>query len=265
MTDDRRGVARDNAADAAPRRHAGALVRLLPVAVIVTGLAVGYALGLQHYLSLQALAAQHDRLMAFVAANTVVSAFIFFGVYVVAVAFSFPAASILTIIGGFLFGWLLGGALTVVAATIGATALFLAARFAGGNLLKKRAGPWLARFAEGFRQDAFGYLLVLRLAPVFPFFVVNIAPAFFGIPLRSFAAATALGIIPGTFAYAYLGAGLDSVITAAAEAGRAVTVRDIVTPQITAAFLVLAAVAAIPTLVKKLRARRAKPEHPRLP
>lgn len=237
----------------------GSLLRLVPVAVILAGLAAAYGLGLQHYLSLQVLATQRDRLMEIVAANTGAAALIFFCVYVVAVACSFPAASILTIVGGFLFGWLAGATLTIVAATLGATMLFLAARFACGNLLRRRAGPWLSRFAAGFRENAFGYLLVLRLAPIFPFFVVNIAPAFFEVGVRSFIAATFLGIIPGTIAYAYLGAGLDSVIRAASEAGHAVTMRDVITPQITAAFLLLAAVAAVPTVVKKLRARRAKP------
>jgi uncharacterized membrane protein YdjX (TVP38/TMEM64 family) len=254
MTDD--SATDDRLTGAGASKSGPAILRFVPVAVILIGLGVGYILGLQDYLSLQQLVAHRDRLIELVAGHTAVSALVFFCIYTVAVAFSFPAASALTIVGGFLFGWLVGGLLTVFAATIGATALFLAARFACGNLLKRRAGRWLGRFAEGFRENAFGYLLVLRLAPVFPFFVVNVAPAFFGIGLWKFVAATFLGIIPATFAYAYLGAGLDSVIGAAAKAGHAVTLHDFVTPQITAAFLVLAAVAAVPAVVRKLRARR---------
>jgi hypothetical protein len=99
-----------------------------------------------------------------------VSAIGFVVAYALAVAFSFPAASILTIFAGFLFGWLLGGALTAIAATTGAAAVFLAAKSAFGDVLRKRAGPFAAKLADGFAKDAFGYLFVLRLAPVFPFF-----------------------------------------------------------------------------------------------
>lgn len=229
--------------------------KFLPLGVVAAGLAVGYAAGLQDYLSLQALAEQRETLKAYVAENQVGSAIGFVVAYALAVAFSFPAASILTIFAGFLFGWLLGGALTAIAATIGAAAIFLAAKSAFGDVLRKRAGPFAAKLAEGFAKDAFGYLFVLRLAPVFPFFIMNIAPAFFDIKLRTYVAATFLGILPGTFAYAWLGQGLDSVIVSAAAAGREVSISDLVTPEITFAFAGLAIVAAIPTIVRKIRGR----------
>ncbi len=229
--------------------------KFLPLGVVAAGLAAGYAAGLQDYLSLQALAEQRETLKAYVAENQVGSAIGFVVAYALAVAFSFPAASILTIFAGFLFGWLLGGALTAIAATIGAAAIFLAAKSAFGDVLRKRAGPFAAKLAEGFAKDAFGYLFVLRLAPVFPFFIMNIAPAFFDIKLRTYVAATFLGILPGTFAYAWLGQGLDSVIVSAAAAGREVSISDLVTPEITFAFAGLAIVAAIPTIVRKVRGR----------
>ncbi|WP_422372396.1 TVP38/TMEM64 family protein [Hoeflea sp.] len=230
--------------------------KFLPIGVVAVGLGAGYAAGLQDYLSLSALANQRDTLKAFVADHRIGSALGFVVLYALAVAFSFPAASILTIFSGFLFGWLLGGALTAVAATLGATAIFLAAQSAFGDVLRKRAGPFAAKLADGFAKDAFGYLFVLRLAPVFPFFIMNIAPAFFDIRLRTYVSATFLGILPGTFAYAWLGQGLDSVIVSAAEAGREVSIADLVTPQITIAFAGLAIVAAIPTIIRKLRARK---------
>lgn len=230
----------------------------LPLGVVVLGLVAGYAAGLQDYLSLAALAEQRDTLKAFVAAHSIASAAGFVAAYALAVAFSFPAASILTIFAGFLFGWLLGGALTAIAATTGAAAIFLAAKSAFGDVLRKRAGPFAAKLAEGFGRDAFGYLFVLRLAPVFPFFIMNIAPAFFDIRLRTYVAATFLGILPGTFAYAWLGQGLDSVIVSAAAAGREVSIGDLVTPEITFAFAGLAIVAAIPTIVAKIRGRSRK-------
>lgn len=144
----------------------------------------------------------------------------------------------------------------VVAATAGATALFLAARTALGDVLKRRMSGRAARLARGFEEGAFGYLLILRLAPVFPFWVVNIAPAFFHVRLKTYVTATALGIAPATFAYAYLGHGLESVLVSAAAAGREPGIADLVTPELTIALAALAAVAAIPIIVRKLRGAR---------
>ncbi|MCR4265571.1 TVP38/TMEM64 family protein [Nitratireductor sp. ZSWI3] len=229
------------------------LRRLLPLLVILAGLAAGYALGLDRYLSLDYLADSRNALRAYVAGHPILAPGGFALLYALAVAFSFPAASVLTLFAGFLFGWLLGGMLVAVAATAGASALFIAARGALGGILARRLGGRLSRMAKGFEDNAFSYLLVLRLAPIFPFWIVNIAPAFFNVPLRTYAVATFLGILPATFAYAYLGHGLDSVLTVAAETGREVRLADLVTPQITLAFAVLAAVAAIPLLIRKLR------------
>jgi uncharacterized membrane protein YdjX (TVP38/TMEM64 family) len=232
------------------------LLRFLPVALVVGGLAAGYALGLDDYLSLKALADSRDALIAGVEANRIAAGLVYMVAYATAIACAFPAASILTIAGGFLFGWLAGGTMTVVAATLGATAIFLAARTALGDILQRRAGPRIERLGDGFRQNAFSYLLILRLAPIFPFFIVNIAPAFFRVPTRIFVAATFIGILPGTFVYAYLGAGIGSVLDAAAAAGREVSPAEIVTPEITAAFFLLAALAAAALILKKWWAGR---------
>lgn len=232
------------------------MTRFVPVGVVLLGLALGYAFGLQDYLSLGFLAEQRQALRSYVDAHSLWSAVLFVSVYIVAVAFSFPAASILTIFGGFLFGWLLGGALVAVAATIGASILFLATRSAFGSFLRHRVDGVVKTLAEGFRENAFGYLFVIRLAPVFPFFVVNIAAALFDISLGRFVAATFLGILPGTFAYAYLGQGVDSVLVAAQQAGRReAEISDLVTGEITLAFLALAAIALTPTIVRQLRRR----------
>lgn len=235
----------------------GRMRRFLPLVVLGAGLALGYACGLQDYLSLSTLADKRDELRGFVDAHFWRAVAAYFAVYVVAVAFSFPAASALTIFGGFLFGWLVAGSVTAIAATLGATAIFLAARTAFGDVLRRRAGPALARLAAGFQEDGFSYLLVLRLAPVFPFFLVNIAPAFFGIATRTYVAATFLGILPATFAYSWLGEGVDSVFASAAEARREASIADLVTPEITAAFGFLALVAAIPPVVRRLRRGKA--------
>ena len=229
------------------------VAKLIPLAVLIVGLGAAYAFGLTEYLSLTYLGEQQESLKSYVLANGLGAALIFMALYTMAVALSLPAASVLTIFGGFLFGWLQGGAMVVVAATIGATILFLAARSGFGGFLRDRLGTKAAAFADGFRKDAFGYLLILRLAPVFPFFLVNIAPALFNVKTRDYVTATALGIMPGTFAFAWLGEGVGSVLAAAKATGQNPSVAQLVTPQITIAFAALAVVAAIPLVIKRLK------------
>lgn len=239
-----------------PKAKSAAWKRYLPVAIILGGLGLGYAYGLNDYFSLSFLAEQRETLSAYVQANYLTSLLSFGALYAIATAFSFPAASILTIFGGFLFGWLVGGIVVAIAATLGASALFLAAKTAFGDFLKEKVGGRVKNLADGFEKDAFSYLLVLRIAPIFPFFVMNIAPALFNVPLRTFMAATFLGILPGVFAYAYLGQGVESVLIAAQESGRQASIADLVTTEITLAFAALALVAVLPTIVKKIRRRK---------
>jgi uncharacterized membrane protein YdjX (TVP38/TMEM64 family) len=122
-----------------------------------------------------------------------------------------PGAAILTIAGGFLFGTWVGGLCAVIGATLGATAIFLAAR-AGLAGLAHRAGRFVGKLEAGFRADAFNYLLVLRLVPIFPFWLINLVPALVGVRLPTYMLATFLGIVPGTFVYASLGNGLGSLV-----------------------------------------------------
>lgn len=238
-----------------PTRAAGWIGRLLPAGIVVVGLVLGYAFGLHEYLSLEFLAQSREALAAQVAAHPILAPAAFFVAYTLAVAFSFPAASVLSIFGGFLFGWVLGSLLVAFAATIGASAIFLVARSAFGDALRRRVGARAQQFAKGLEDNAFSYLLILRLAPVFPFFVVNIAPALFDVRLRSFVAATFIGILPGVFAYTYLGQGLDGVLERAAQADQAPSLGDIVTLNITLAFAALALVAALPLVIRHLRGR----------
>ncbi len=234
--------------------------RWLPVALVGGGLAFGYMMGWHDYLDFDAFIENRERLSDYVQNNLLQASLIYVGIYVTAVAFSFPGASLLTIIGGFVFGWLLAGLLTAIAAPIGASIIYLVAKSAVGDFLvekmKRNAGPRIRQLAEGFQEDAFSYLLIIRLAPIFPFWVINIAPAIFNVPLRTYFAATAIGILPGTFAYAFLGEGIDSVVEAHQAAGTDLSVGDLVTTEITAAFIALAVVAMIPPVVKKLRARQ---------
>jgi uncharacterized membrane protein YdjX (TVP38/TMEM64 family) len=239
-------------------RRAGRPVwwRFVPIALIVAGLALGYAMGWQQYLTLGYLGKSQDMLKGFVAEHPIGAPLGFSFCYALAVAFSFPAASVLTIFGGFLFGWALGAVLSVIGATAGATALFLAARTACRDYLRRRVGGIAAKLAKGFDEDALTYLLVLRLAPFVPFWIVNITSALFNVRLRTFVAATAIGIVPGAFAYAWLGEGVDSVLVVAKAAGRDVGVKDLITPEITIAFAALALVALTAVVVKKTWKRR---------
>jgi uncharacterized membrane protein YdjX (TVP38/TMEM64 family) len=182
-----------------------------PIAIIAL-MALGYGLGLHRFLSLQALAENRDALRSFTSANLPLALLAYMLIYTAAVALSVPGAVFLTIAGGFLFGWLVSGMATVIAATLGATVLFQIVKTSFGASLAERAGPSMARLQKGLADDAFNYLLFLRLVPAFPFWLVNIAPALANVKLRTFAAATFLGIIPATFAFAFLGEGLDSII-----------------------------------------------------
>ena len=181
--------------------------RLVPLAVLV---AAGVAFG-SHYLTFAALAENRDWLCSLVARWGFVAALLYIAVYAVLVALSVPVGAILTIAGGYLFGTWLGALAAVVGATLGATGIFLAAR-AGLGGLAHRAGPFVGKLEAGFRTHAFNYLLVLRLVPIFPFWLVNLVPALVGVRLRSYMLATFLGIIPGTFIYAGLGSGLGEIV-----------------------------------------------------
>ncbi len=255
MTDTTMQMTEDTAQNDQPAKSTPMWKRFAPLAFVLGGLGIGYAMGWQQYFTLEFLSAQREVLVSYVEANYALSLIGFGVLYTLAVAFSFPAASILTIFAGFLFGWFVGGITVAFAATAGAALLFLAARSAFGDFLKDKVGGRVKSLANGFERDAFSYLLVLRLAPVFPFFVMNIAPALFNVPLRTYVAATFLGIMPGTFAYTYLGQGVESVLIAAQEAGTEPSVGDLVTTEITLAFAALACVAVMPTIIKKLRNR----------
>ena len=194
----------------ASRRHT--LLRWAPLGGVALALALGYALGLQDYLTLSAFREYRGSLAALVEAHPVLAPLVFVLVYAFAVAVSFPGASLLTIIGGFLFGALLGTAITVFAATTGATAIFLIARTSLGDLLASRAGPRVQRLRRGFQEEGFSYLLSLRLVPLFPFWLINLAAALFGMRILPYVAATAIGIVPGTFVYSYFGQGLEGAL-----------------------------------------------------
>jgi uncharacterized membrane protein YdjX (TVP38/TMEM64 family) len=227
--------------------------RLLPLAALALAVAAVFAFDLDRYLTFDALRENRAALTGFVAANGVLASAAYVLIYAAAVALSLPGGAVLTIGGGFLFGTVVGGALVVLAATVGATLLFLIAKTALGDPLRARAGPFLQKMEAGFQENALSYLLVLRLIPLFPFFIVNLVPAFLGVSLRTYVLATFVGIIPGTLVYASVGAGLGSVFDRAQQFSPS----SILTPQIAVALVGLAMLALLPVVYRKLRARRA--------
>ena len=238
--------------------------RLLPLVVIGAFVGLVYAMGWDRELSLATLVKHRTLIDNFVADHKLAAVGTFVALYIALVAISIPVGAVLTTTAGFLFGTLVGGLAAMLGATIGATIIFLIAKSAIGEHLLRRAGPLAAKFAEGFRANEFSYMLFLRLVP-FPFWLVNLAPALFGVRLTTFVSATAIGIIPATFAFAFLGAELGSAITAQEAAYKACLARGetncaiALDPEtvlrLLAAFAALGVVALIPVVVKRLRAR----------
>jgi len=223
--------------------------RLVPLALLVVALIAFIAAGGYQYLSFAALAEHRDWLCSLVERWGIVAALLYIAVYGLLVALSVPGGAVLTIAGGFLFGTWLGALCAVIGATLGATAIFLAAR-AGLAGLAQRAGRFVAKLEAGFRADAFNYLLVLRLVPIFPFWLVNLVSALVGVRLPTYVLATLLGIIPGTFVYASLGNGLGSVVE---EPDLAIASK----PSVLVPIVGLAVLALIPVGYKRWRDKKA--------
>jgi uncharacterized membrane protein YdjX (TVP38/TMEM64 family) len=186
--------------------------RVLIAAALGAILLAAHGLGLTDLLSIETLRTHRASLTAFVHEHGAVAALGFLAAYVAAVSLSLPGAAILTLTGGFLFGAWAGAALAVVGATAGATLVFLFARSVFGEDALSRLGPSAAKLAANIGANAWSYLLVLRLAPLFPFFLVNLVPAFAGVRLPVFVATTFLGIIPGTVVFALAGSGLGGAL-----------------------------------------------------
>jgi uncharacterized membrane protein YdjX (TVP38/TMEM64 family) len=252
--------------------HPAAFGRLVPLGVILALMAFAVAMGWHRQLSLETLVRHRSSIEAVVAAHRAFAILAFIAVYAAAVALSFPGAAFLTVGGGAIFGALTGGLAAATAATLGATAIFLITKHAlscvAGCSWVRHAGPLREKLTAGFRENAFCYLVFLRLVPLFPFWLVNLVSAPAGVTLATFIAATSLGIIPATFAYAFFGAGLNSAIAAqevlyqaCVEAGQADCRLDFdlqaaATPELIGGLVILGLIALIPPAVKRYGAMR---------
>ena len=225
------------------------LRRIFPLLAIGAVLALSLYFDLGRHLSFDVLSEHRALLLEWVSAYAVAAPLIFILAYIAVVAFSLPGGLVMTVSGGFLFGALPGGLYSVAGATIGAVALFLVAKTSIGDYLLARAGNSVKKMQAGFAEDALSYMFVLRLVPIFPFFLVNLVPAFLGVPLRVYFIATFFGIIPATFVYALAGSGLGSVL----DRGEGITMRGVMTPEVVGALLGLALLSLTPVIYKHFR------------
>jgi uncharacterized membrane protein YdjX (TVP38/TMEM64 family) len=223
--------------------------RFGPALVILVLIAAAIGLGLDRYVSLDQLRARREALEALVLAHPFLSLGLYLLVYVVLIGISFPGALVMTLTGGFLFGPWIGGPAAAIGATLGACVIFLICRNATGDFLRDRAGPTAARIEKGVEQNAFLYLLTLRLIPVMPFWAVNLAAGFVEIPLRTFALATLIGILPVSVAYALLGSDLHQVF----RRGEAIHAGMFLRPEVLIPLFALALLALVPLAWRRLR------------
>ena len=226
-------------------KNSATLTKLLILALFVGGVIAFFAFGGQKYLNLETLKANRDALIQYAEQHYALALLIGFLIYTVSTALSLPGGLILSLAVGLVFGRWAGTVLIVFAATLGATLVFLAARYLFANMARKRIGGLAQKINVGFTKDAFNYLLFLRLVPLFPFWLVNLAPAFTNVSLKTYITATAIGILPGTFVFANLGQNL----------GRISSTKDLLTPPIIGAFVLLGVFALIPVLYKKFKAK----------
>lgn len=247
-----------------------ALIKRWGPLLLVGGLLVaGFMSGIHKELTLSNIIQQREAIEVFVSANLIAALAIYMAIYIVVVAVSFPGGLPLSITSGLIFGWFIGGLATVTAATIGAIIIFLIARSSFGTILKDRASGMLGKMMKGFQEDAFQYLLTLRLIPAFPFWAVNIVPGLLNMKLLPYAIATFIGIIPGTFAFTYLGAGLDSIIAeqesanpgCAAIGTCSIDPKALITSELILALAFLALLSFLPFIIKRFKSKSKNSEN----
>lgn len=258
-------------------RAVGRAWRYLPLLLLAAASATAVLFGGSRWLSLEHLLESRAALAAFVAQDRPLAMLAAYGAHVATIAFAMPVSAPMTMVHGFLFGWAEGAALAVAATTSGALLVFAVMRTALGNVVARRAGPRMARLAAGFERDAFSYVMILRLIPLVPFWVTNVAAPLLGARLAAFLPATVVGIIPASLAFATAGSGIEGVV-AAHEAAKAaclaagegapgvalpcadaLTFRALITPKLVASLAAMAVLALLPVLLRLRRRRSGAP------
>ncbi len=223
--------------------------KLLPLLLIISAIILAYVFELHRFLSYASLKEHHEMLKAWTQAHLLLSILTVAGIYIVVVALSLPVATSITLFSGYLFGTFLGGTVVIVSASIGACIIFLVVRYALADWIAGRSHQWLKKLEQGFQENAFNYLLFLRLVPLFPFWVVNVAPALLNMRLRSYFVATFFGIIPGSLVYTALGNSLNALL---AE-DKTPDIGIIFQPNVFVPLLLLGLLALVPVLYRKLK------------
>jgi uncharacterized membrane protein YdjX (TVP38/TMEM64 family) len=221
--------------------------KLLIAALFVTAIVAFFYFDLKQYLTLEALKTNRDRLLNFSEAHYAKSVLLYIAIYIVQTAFSLPGGAIMTLAGGFLFGSVLGTVYVNLGATTGATLAFLASRYLLHDWVESKFGHRLGAFQEGFSKNGFSYLMTLRLIPLFPFFLVNLLSGLTRVNLGTYVAATAIGIIPGSFVYAFAGRQLGTINS----------LKEIASPPVLLAFTLLGLLALVPVVYRKVSGKPA--------
>ncbi|MFQ5992050.1 MAG: TVP38/TMEM64 family protein [Nitrospiraceae bacterium] len=219
--------------------------KIIVALLFAAGIAAFLYFDLKQYLTLEALKTNRDSLLAFTDMHYTTAVALFIGLYIVQTGFSLPGGAIMTLAGGFLFGSILGTIFVNIGATIGATLAFLVARYLLHDWVEKKFGDRLGPMQEGFAKNAFSYLMTLRLIPLFPFFLVNMVSGLTRVRVGVYVVATSLGIIPGSFVYAYAGRQLGMINSLA----------EIASPRVLLAFTLLGLLALAPIIYRKLTAK----------
>lgn len=227
-------------------------LHLLPLSMLLLGLAAFFYFRLYDYLNFQTLKTHHDFLLTWAQQHNLLAVAIYISVYIALTAILAPGPVFLTLASGFVFGLWRGILYTDIGATLGAMIIFLAAKTALQDFLYQKTVSHLKYFRQGFQQNAWSYLLFLRLVPLFPFGLVNIVPAFFEVKTSTFFFTTLFGILPGTAVYVWLGSDLGEIFSA----GHTPDLNLILQPKILLPILALALLSLIPIIYRRMKRRR---------
>lgn len=237
-----------------PVTEQNAFMKRLPI-IIIALVAILGAYFLRDYLTFDALRDNREALLGFRDNNYVLTVMLFILAYIVIVAFSLPGATVATLTGGFLFATFPGALFNITGATIGATAIFMAARWGFGEKLGAKlegSDGIVKKIKDGIDENQWSMLFLIRLVPAVPFFMANLIPSFLEVPLRRFVISTFFGIMPGAIVYTSVGAGLGQVF----EAGQTPNLGIIFEPHILFPIVGLCVLAVLPIAIKAVRGKK---------
>jgi uncharacterized membrane protein YdjX (TVP38/TMEM64 family) len=224
------------------------LSMLAMIALATIGVVGAVYVGLNDRFGIELLREHQSELITFVTSKPLLAAVLFMTIYALLVATSMPGLAVFTMTGGYLFGWQLGAAYTMVAVMIASTCIFLLARSAVGEAMRERAGPMIRRFAHGFKESALSYVFIMQLVPVLPYIIVTTLPAACGVPLHIYVFSTFFGILPATILFSRVGAGFGDVLASDGP----IELSSFLTPDITLSLAGLALLALLPVFIRAI-------------